>query len=374
MKKRIQIGLLTDYTSDFGRAIYRGCLAYSRTQSDVQIHRMTPIAKDDDRIRWSRIPDLLIGQFHTQQQIERLQKKGRSLVNISGRIREPGIPTIRIDDWAVGRLAAEYFLGRGFRHFAFKGFDTLAFSQNRWRGYEETLTQQDLYPVESIHELKGDIYSLEALSYLPTPCAVFCATDYIGARVIQTCIAREIDVPESLSVLGVDNDEFLSEGLQIPLSSIDVGAPKIGYEAAKWIHQHPEPVRAPPTFEQKPVGVVERRSSDLMAVEDALVGEVLRRIRSRHRDPVKVPDLLKGLPIQRRMLERRFKQETGRSVHQELRRLRMESAKDLLANSDFTVEEIAESTAIGESRQLSAMFKKELGMTPTAWRNQFEFR
>ena len=209
---------------------------------------------------------------------------------------------------------------------------------------------------------------------LPHPCAVLCATDLVGSKVIQGCMNLGISVPESLSILGVDNDEFLSEGLAVPLSSIDVGARKIGFEAARLVHASPRNVLSPPLILQPPLGVIERKSSDLMAVSDPLVAEVLRRIRSRHREFVLIPDLIEDLPIQRRMLERRFSQATGRSMHQELRRLRFEAAKDLLVHSDLPVEHIAESTAIGESRQLSAMFKKELGMTPTAWRNQYQFR
>lgn len=369
-----QIGLFTDYTSDFGREIYRGCMAYCRTDPDFQMLRMTPLPSQDDEIVWSRVPIRLIGQFASDEEIQRLQENGRILVNISGRILEPDIATFRIDDQAVGRLAAEYFIGRGFRHFAFKGFDRVAFSIRRWKGFQQALLEQELYPVEGIHYIKGEHHILKGLSDLPKPCALFCATDYIGAKLIYNCIARGIQVPESLAILGVDNDAFLSEGLPIPLSSIDVGARKIGFEAAKWLSAHSDPVDPPPLILQKPVGVVERRSSDLMAVQDSVVAEVLRRIRSRHREPILVPDLLKGLPVQRRMLERRFKQETGRSVYQELRRLRLVTAKDLLANSDLSVEEIAESAGIGESRQLSAMFKKELGMTPSAWRNRFQFR
>ncbi len=376
MSSRIDIGLHMDFSSDFAREIYRGCVSYCRTHPQVRMQRINPIPLQQSQVEWGRIPKHLVGQFYAPKSIQAFQKQGIQLLNISGRGEELRVPTVRIDDLAVGRMAASYFLGRGFRHFAFKGFEEIPFSQRRWQGFQETLLKEALYPVEGIHLLKGTIHAWPDLKDLPRPCALFCASDHIGAKAIQACLDQGISVPESIAVLGVDNEEFLSEGLRVPLSSIDIGPRKLGYEAVRELLQLDEGAVGENTLQRlmPPLGVVERQSSDLLAVDDELVSELLRRLRVHHRESIQVETLIKGLPVQRRMMERRFKLSTGRSIYQELRRLRLEAAKDMLAHSDLSVEEVAEASGIGESRQLSAMFKKEMGMRPSDWRNRFQLR
>ena len=365
-----EIGLWVDYSSDFGREVYRGMLTFARKDQSLRVRRIShlPLTPYD----WQRMPRWVVGQFGDEMSIQELKERGHVVVNISGRLPIPNVPTVRIDDDCAGRMAAEYYLGRGFRHFAFVGYQSLAFSGGRESGFVHRLREEHLFPIESVntHQVEAGLHAF--LQTLPRPCAVYCANDELAAKTMRACFDQSLSVPEEIGILGTDNDEFLAEGAKVPISSVDVSAQKIGYEAAKWVCDPELPddllLLIPPS------GIVERVSTDLMAVPDELVAELLRRIQVRYREPIQVPDLLEGLPLQRRMLERRFQKAVGRSMHQEIRRLRLDAARDLLVHSDMSVEEIALATGIGESRQLSAIFKKELGMTPTAWRRQYQLR
>jgi len=59
--------------------------------------------------------------------------------------------------------------------------------------------------------------------------------------------------------------------------------------------------------------VVERLSTETLAIEDRQVSRALQFIRDHACDPVTVADVLKAVPMARRTLERRFNQALGRS-------------------------------------------------------------
>ena len=65
---------------------------------------------------------------------------------------------------------------------------------------------------------------------------------------------------------------------------------------------------------------------------------------------------------------RAFKQSTGVSPHRYLIQCRLERAKQLLANTDASVTEIAASVGYSEPTQLSRLFAMEMDTTPSAYR------
>ena len=72
----------------------------------------------------------------------------------------------------------------------------------------------------------------------------------------------------------------------------------------------------------------------------------------------------------RRALERGFKRNIGRTVHQEILRLRLERAKELLDRTEMQLPEIAARCGFSYPSKLSAVFKRETGMTPTDYRRR----
>jgi LacI family transcriptional regulator len=113
-----------------------------------------------------------------------------------------------------------------------------------------------------------------------------------------------------------------------------------------------------------------RQSSDLLAVEDAVVKEVLRRVRLRGQDPVSVDDAVRGLPVSRRSAERRFRAVVGRGIAEELRRVRIEHAKELLAETALSVADVAERSGFATPQRFAVAFRREAHTTPTQFRSQ----
>jgi LacI family transcriptional regulator len=118
----------------------------------------------------------------------------------------------------------------------------------------------------------------------------------------------------------------------------------------------------------KPVGVVARRSSDILAIEDDDVASAVRFIRDHGHTPLHVRDILAHAPVSRRSLERRFRGALRRSMLDEIRRVHFDLASRLLTETEFPVPTVAESSGFTEAKQLWLVFRLVLRQTPTEYR------
>ena len=117
-----------------------------------------------------------------------------------------------------------------------------------------------------------------------------------------------------------------------------------------------------------PCGLVVRASSDAVSVSDADIVAALRFIREHACDPVDVSDVVRHVSLSRSTLQRRFRELLGRSVHDEILRMRLLRAQELLAETDLPLARIADLAGFRHSEYLSAVFKQRTGMTPGAYR------
>src|SRR5439155_11720978 len=120
------------------------------------------------------------------------------------------------------------------------------------------------------------------LAALPHPVGVLACNDVRGLQVLDSCRRIGLPVPERVAVLGVDNDVTLCELSDPPLSSIDQDLERIGYEAAALLDRlmNGEPPPPGPVLVE-PLGVVSRRSTDAVAIDDPAVADALRLLRHR---------------------------------------------------------------------------------------------
>jgi LacI family transcriptional regulator len=155
------------------------------------------------------------------------------------------------------------------------------------------------------------------------------------------------------------------------LSSVIVPAERIGYEAAALLErmlsgERPpaEPILLPPP------GVVTRRSTEVLAIDDPHVTAAVRFIREHAHLSVQVADVFDQVPVGRRWLERAFRKVLGRGIWAEIRRVHLERAKRLLTETDLSIEALAVQSGFSDFRHLAVVFRKELGLSPTAYRRQ----
>jgi LacI family transcriptional regulator len=122
--------------------------------------------------------------------------------------------------------------------------------------------------------------------------------------------------------------------------------------------------------ELAPVRVVERPSTDVVAVADARVAQALRYIREHVGEGIDVSDVRRAVPMSRTLLERKFKKALGHSPHRQIVQQRIERAKHFLAESEVSIAVVADLAGFADASYLSVAFRRETGESPYAYRAQ----
>ncbi len=294
------------------------------------------------------------------------------------------LPYVDVDPKAVGEMAAEYFINLGFRNFGLITSNRISYPQYRGEAFVEALQRRKLtcdvfknrkkYPSYG-EPLPGHEQILRWLATLPKPLAVFCINDAIGFWLCAVCWRAGIRVPEEVAVLGADDDYLLCSMAHPHLSSIQIPAEQVGFEAAKLLDamlSGQKPPKRPVLLQ--PMGVITRQSTNVMAIEDGYVTRAVRFIRENAHRGIRVENVTNEVSMSRRMLERRFKKILGRSPFSEIRRVQIEHIKMLLAQTDKTLEAMAPECGFDSVTRMNAAFRKAIGISPGAYRKQFRSR
>lgn len=292
-----------------------------------------------------------------------------------------GIPYFYNDQRAVAQLVADHLLERGFRHFAYYGYrpgSITGFSADRARAFGQRVQSAGcrlwtrLGPYGDHRKWMPLQTQLRAwLVSLPKPVGLMAANDKAARQVLEACRAGGIRVPEEVAVVGVDNDEMLCQLSNPPLSSVEQGARRIGFQAAALLDRMMSGWR-PRRLKHvvAPEGIAVRRSSDIIAVADENVARALTLIHARAAGGIKVSNVVQGVAVSRSQLERSFKAAIGRTIHDEIRRVRIDQAKRLLSDSPLPVKQVALRCGFRTVQHLTAMFRQFVGVAPGAYRRE----
>ena len=196
--------------------------------------------------------------------------------------------------------------------------------------------------------------------------AIFCYNDCVAADIVDTCIECGIKIPEQVAVLGVDNDPVICDCVQVPLSSVRHDLEGMAYEAAalldRLMNGEPAPV-SPKRI--TPKGVVTRKSTDILAVEDPDVGNALNYIRDNFRKVnLSVDDVVTHGRVPRRTLERAFRDELQRTILHEILRVRVSHAQRLLETTPNSVTDVAAQSGFASLNHFFRVFRRQTGLTP----------
>ncbi|AKS32616.1 GlxA family transcriptional regulator [Mycolicibacterium goodii] len=89
---------------------------------------------------------------------------------------------------------------------------------------------------------------------------------------------------------------------------------------------------------------------------------------------ITLDDLASVSAMSKRTFTRRFREETGVSPMQWLTEQRLHRARELLEQTDFSVERIAAASGLGSGTALRQLFQSAIGVTPSAYRATFRGR
>lgn len=303
-------------------------------------------------------------------------------VELTNTREDLAIPNVEGDNHAIGVIAARHFLERGYRNFAWFPFSNDSINHERRDGFAETIAAEGYgyTSLPALHEIKNmkwqgnwakNLARIEdAVAALPKPVAIFCYNDCAAANVLSVCQELGIAVPEQAAIAGVDNDELICEAVTVPLTSVMHDLEGLGYQGAALLERLMCGEKAPKEIPRiPPKGIIARRSTDMLAVENIEVARAVRCIRERYTDPgFQIADIAKATKISRRPLEIAFKKEVGRTINNEITRLRLEKATQLLRHSKQNVSQIAAATGFSRVNQLHRIFRAHTGLTPSQFR------
>lgn len=295
---------------------------------------------------------------------------------------EVSIPYVGTDNTAVAELAARHLLECGLVHFAYCGYSPTPVngcSRAREQGFTEAIARAG-YPcaVFNVPNTASDRWEslcdslMTWLSSLPRPVGLMACNDARARQILEACRMAGLRVPEDVAVVGVDNEEAICQFTVPPLTSIDQGAQRTGFEAAQLLDQWMagEAV-APGKRVIQPVGTVVRRSTEILAASDNEVALALRFIRDHAHESIGLDDVANATGSTNITLRRRFKAVLGRTVHEEIQRVRLESAKQLLVSTDWTFRQIARHAGFCSVQHMSTRIRQATGYTPREYRQRY---
>lgn len=381
MHARRKVAVILQLWQNFDRGILQGIASYVRERHDWSVFV--------EEVEHQRIPDLkgwdgdgLIVNFDNTQVVRALSKVDKPIVAVGGGggCHNPasGIPYVATDDETIGRLAAEHLMDCGLKNFAFCGYPknrTNVWMMNRKNGFSERLAEAG-FACQAFHgrhttatHWQDVLSELSAwLRKLPLPVGIMGCYDYRARHLLEACKSLGLRVPDDVAVIGVDND-IVCELADPPLSSIEQGKFQIGYAAAKTLEQLMSNGGEIPLRQLiAPVGLVPRQSTNLLCVDDQTLAVALRTIRERACHGLQAHDVAKQAGLSRNTLDKRCKAVIGRSIDLEIRRVRLDCAKDLLARTALPLREVARRAGFGSEQYLSSVFSKTVGCRPSQYR------
>lgn len=376
-----RVAVLVDTSSSWGRQIVTGIHDYIRKHERWQMF----IEARGVQEQWS-VPagwrgDGIIARISNPQLAADLKARRIPVVNVSG-IQIPGIdfPRVSTDLNDTARMAAKHFLDRGFKSFAYFSLTGL--------GYVIQLQEAFIKAVKaaggdcSIHAEKPvqgaemdwntDLTQLgQWLKSLPKPVGVLTWNYSSGREIMFAAELAGLLVPEEVAVLCGGDDDLLCEVLQTPMSGIRTASEQIGHEAARLLDKMMrggKPPKQPVFF--PPSKIVTRHSTDTLAIHDATMVKALNFIRQNANKPLQVFEVCREAGVSRRVLERKFILTLGRPPANEIRRVHMDRAKQLLAETQMSIPDVAEASGFTSPEYMAIRFRMDLKTSPFRYRKE----
>lgn len=377
-----RVAILVDTSTTWGRGVIAGVQRYSQENSGWQLFVEPRGLEQRQWLPPAWKGDGVIARVGFIDLAKRLKELRLPVVNVSGIILpKVRFPRVVSDQVAAGKMAAEHLLARGFHNYAYFSLLGLEYVAEHQQAFLATLRREghrcEVFAVQPQLGAEPD-WNLDIkrlgkwLRSLPKPLAVFTWNSSSARELIYACLQTGLSVPEQVAVLSGSDDDLLCVVTPVPISAVKLGCEQIGYRAAAELDQMITNKGAPFPVEVliPPLGVVERRSTDTLAVDDGAMVKALRFIREDPARSMTVNDVANTAGLSRRALELRFQNLLGRSPASEIRRVRIDHAIQLLQNTNLAVTTVAERSGFSSAEYMASVFKSQLAKPPLHFRKQ----
>jgi len=376
--------LLIETSGAYGRGLLQGIARYNRQHGGWSIC-IRPRGMSDPSLTAMKLAegqvDGVLVRMDDPRVLQLVKKSGAAMVNLRATFSAQPFPYVTVDHSQVAQLAAQHLQEKGLEHFAFCGQPTgsnPAFDQ-RGESFRREIEKSGgichwfhADHVSQEMDWEKELIRLESwIEGLPKPVGIMACNDERGLQVLEACRRCGARVPDDVAVIGVDDDESLCELAIPPMSSIDVNAEGVGYEAAALLDRMMSGQKpATGSVLIAPRGVITRRSTDVAASEDEEIGQAVQYIRERACQKLQVADVLAHMGMSRASLQQRMKQMVGRTIHQEIQRVRFARVKELLVMSRLTIKQVAKESGFASVQYMTRVFRAASGETPALYRKR----
>ena len=380
--KRVLI--LIDYSSEFSRRLLRGLIQYAHEHGPWLFYRLPTYYKTmygkEGIIEWAKSwkADAILARWD-HEGTNLLATLNIPIVLQNYKSRSPYFSNLTGDYVGTGMMAANFFIKRRFRNFAFYGNKGVIWSQERVEGFKKEVEKAEgnFFCFES-EDLGGKEWSSsyaeldEWLLSLPKPVGLFACDDDFALRISQICKINNIKIPEEISLLGVDNDELICHLSDPPLSSIVTDVEKGGYEAGRLIDRmFKGEIKEPTNIFIKPTRFELRKSTEKYDVSNEYISQVVHFIEDHFTSDINIESFSELVPLSRRNLELKFKEEMGTTIYQFILGRRIDYFANLLLTTDRTLYDMALESGFNDCKNISRIFKKMKGYTPIEYRKKY---
>lgn len=387
-----RIILMTDFSEAYARRLLFGIASYAHSKGEAwSLSRLPTSIRDKFGLEYvldyaERMKaDAIIGQFLFSDNVSVFKNKGIIAIAQDFQRRFENIPNITGEYYKSGVAGAEYFLKRGFRSFAFYGPCDVVWSDERYEGFRDTIIRENKeFVINSLRSNHKEMWRYDFdeltswLKSLPKPVAVMACDDNHAYYISEACHLLNINskngenmqIPKDIALLGVDNDEAICKLSSPNISSINQEVEKGGYEVARLIDN----MISNPMVNWEDIvvcssNIITRPSSDILVNEDPDMSKVLRFIHENMAMDISVDDIVAQVPMCRRLLEIKFRKEIGSSIYSYLTKARVERVAELLS-AGYSVSAAAFELGCSDIKNLSRIFKRVMGMSPSEYRKR----
>ncbi|MBN2425110.1 MAG: DNA-binding transcriptional regulator [Calditrichaceae bacterium] len=365
-----RIILLLETSRAFGRQLITGIARYSRLHGPWSFYKEPTDLKSSIPHLTNWNPDGIIMR-DSLITTELLKLRIPTILAIHDSKYPKNLPVIKTDSHSIARMASDHLLEKGLRNFAYCGFDYYDWSEERKQYFNQFNKEAGFTTYNFISPKSNRRGNWENeqehvskwIKSLPKPIGVFACNDDRGQHILEVCKTLNLKVPEEVAVIGVDNDPLVCDIGDPPLTSIALNVESAGYRAASLMDYMISAKKASRRhILVSPTHVVQRQSSDILAVNDPEVAQAINYIRQNAKNKILVKDVVQTTCLSRRTLERRFKNAIHRSIYGEIRRVRIELISKMLIDTDLSISQISALFNFTDTEHISRYFKIEKGI------------
>lgn len=379
----LKILLLTDYSQESERRFLNGFVKYADTQGGCIFHPMSHLidqTKDNSMeiIRMAKKfkVDAILGLWHNINVEEAKKLNIPIFLRTYTKVYED-FPMLTGHYKDFGAYAANFFINQNFSNYAFIGMKDILWSTSRFEGYSEQIAASKKVNTHryDVENFKNEIDSISKwLRSLPKPAALLACNDFMARQVTEICQMESIRIPEDISLLGVDNDEFVCNISSPTISSIKLNFEKHGYELSSTLFKMVKEKKVwPARIAVEAIGVVERMSTKRKVISDPYIREIVDFIARNYTQEIDISKLTSFIPLSRRAIEMKFKKEMHPyTITSYIMKLRLDHFCNLLESTELPVRTAADKSGFIDSSNFSTIFRKYKGMTPTEYRKMLK--